>query len=161
MTEPAPAPAGEDRLPEGSLASPASGAAAAIAADAALYALLTLLVWGLTAPLCGLWQDDAALLGVALARRGQGWAGAFAPTGAPLRRLYELPFLLAQATPHPVRALQLLYGALWAGDALAAGWVAGLLIPRRPITRLLVVALTLTATSEKLIGARWRNTSRS
>ncbi len=154
MTEPA--PAGEDRLPEGSPASPASPAfpasraAAAIAADAALYALLTLLVWGLTAPLCGLWQDDTSLLAIALARRGQGWAGAFAPTGSPLRRLYELPFLLAQATPHPVHALQLMYGALWVGDALAAGWVAGLLLPRRPLTRLLVVALTLTATSDYL-----------
>ncbi|HXO28849.1 MAG TPA: hypothetical protein VOA80_15975, partial [Thermoanaerobaculia bacterium] len=131
-------------------ASPASGAATAIAADAALYAFLTLLVWGLTAPLCGLWQDDAALLGIALARRGQGWAGVFAPTGSPLRRLYELPFFLAQATPHPVRALQLLYGALWMGNALAAGWIAGLLIPRRPLTRLLVIALTLTATSDYL-----------
>jgi hypothetical protein len=150
MTEPAPSPAGEDRLPEGSPASPVSGAAPAVAADAALYALLTLLVWGLTAPLRGMWQDDATLLGVALRRRGQGWAGVFAPTGAPLRRLYDLPFLLAQATPHPVLALQLLYGALWVGDALAAGWIAGLLLPRRPLTRLLVVALTLTATSDYL-----------
>jgi hypothetical protein len=124
--------------------------AAAIAADAALYALLTLLVWGLTAPLCGLWQDDASLLGIVVSRRGQGWAGAFAPTGTPLRRLYELPFVLAQATPHPVHALQLLYGALWAGDALAAGWIASLLFPHRPLTRLLVVALTLTATSDYL-----------
>ncbi len=159
MIEPAPAPAGEDRPPQGSSASPASpalpasvapGAAAPIAADAALYALLTLLVWGLTAPLRGLWQDDASLLGIAVARRGRGWEGAFAPTGSPLRRLYELPFFLAQATPHPVYALQLLYGALWAGDALAAGWVASLLLPRRPLTRLLVVALTLTATSDYL-----------
>jgi hypothetical protein len=156
MTEAAPAPSGEVRPPEGSSASPASpaspasGAAPAIAADGALYALLTLLVWGLTAPLRGLWQDDTALLGVAMTRRGQGWAGVFAPTGAPLRRLYELPFLLAQATPHPVHALQLLYGALWVGDALAAGWIAGLLVPRRPLTRLLVVALTLTATSDYL-----------
>src|SRR6202035_3643535 len=72
------------------------------------------------------------------------------PTGTPLRRLYELPFLLAQATPHPVHALQLMYGALWVGDALAAGWIAGLLLPRRPLTRLLAVALTLTATSDYL-----------
>jgi hypothetical protein len=150
MTEPAPAPAGEDRPPEGSPASPAARAAPAVAADAALYTLLTLLVWGLTAPLRGMWQDDTALLGVALRRRGQGWAGVFAPTGSPLRRLYDLPFLLAQATPHPVRALQLLYGALWVGHALAAGWLAGLHLPRRPLTRLLVVALTLTATSDYL-----------
>jgi len=146
-TEPAPAPAAEARPPEGF---PASRPARAIAADGALYALLTLLVWGLTAPRCGLWQDDAALLGIALARRGQGWAGVFAPTGSPLRRLYDLPFLLARATPHPVLALQVLYGALWVGEALAAGWIAGLLVPRRPLTRLLVVALTLTATSDYL-----------
>jgi hypothetical protein len=150
MNEPASATAGEDRPPPGP--APAAGATSpsTAAADGALYALLTLLVWGLTAPLRGLWQDDAALLGIAVARRGQGWAGVFAPTGSPLRRLYALPFFLARATPHPVLALQLLYGALWVGQALAAGWIAGMLVPRRPLTRVLVVALTLTATSDYL-----------
>jgi len=128
----------------------APGAAAALAGDGLLYALLLLLVWGLTAPLHGLWQDDAALLAVALARHGQGLAAALAPTGGPLRRLLALPFLLAQATPHPVLALQILYGACWLGQALAAGWIAATLIPQRPLTRLMVVALTLTATSDYL-----------
>jgi hypothetical protein len=124
--------------------------ASATAASGALYALLTLLVWGLTAPLRGMWQDDALMLSLALERRRQGLAGVLAPVGSPLRRLYELPFFLAAATPHPVLALQLLYGALWVGHALAAGWIAGMLLPRRPLTRLLVVALTLTATSDYL-----------
>ena len=146
-TEPAPAPAAEARPPAGSRA---SRPARASAADGALYALLTLLVWGLTAPWSGLWQDDAALLGSALSHRGQGWTGVFAPAGSPLRRLQELPFFLARATPHPVHTLQVLYGALWVGHGLAAGWIAGLLLPRRPLTRLLVVALTLTATSDYL-----------
>ncbi len=117
---------------------------------AALYALLTVLVWGLTAPLRGLWQDDAALLGFALSHRGQGLEGILAPAGGPLRRLYALPYFLARATPHPVLALQALYGTLWVGHALAAGWIVGMLIPRRPLTRLLAVSLTLTATSDYL-----------
>jgi hypothetical protein len=118
--------------------------------DAALYALLTLLVWGVTAPLRGMWQDDAWMLSLAAERLRQGLAGVLAPTQSPLRRLYELPFFLGAATPHPVLALQLLYGAFWVGHALAAGWIAGMLLPRRPLTRLLVVALTLTATSDYL-----------
>ncbi len=149
MTEPEPVPAsaGEPRPPAGSSI---ARAPSATAADGALYALLTLLVWGLTAPLHGLWQDDAALLGLTLTGRGKGLAGVFAPAGSPLRRLCELPFFLARATPHPVLALQLLYGACWLGHGLAAGWIAGMLVPRRPLTRLLVVALTLTATSDYL-----------
>src|SRR5947209_150310 len=98
-----------------------SGAAEAVTGDGALYALLTLLVWGLTAPLRGMWQDDATLLSFALIHRGQGLAGLFASPQGPLRRLCALPFFLAQATPHPVLALQLLYGAFWVGQALAAG----------------------------------------
>ncbi len=129
---------------------PAAGAPPALAGEGFLYALLTLLVWGLTAPLQGLWQDDVSLLSIAVRRRGLGLAGLLAPAGSPLRRLYVLPFWLARATPHPVMALQLLYGASWLGQALLAGWIAGLLLPRRPLIRLLVVALTLTATSDYL-----------
>jgi hypothetical protein len=115
-----------------------------------LYALLLLLVWGLTAPFHGMWQDDATLLAIALARKGLGLAGLFAPTSSPLRRLYALPFALALATPHPVLALQAIYGACWLGQALAAGWIAATLLPQHPLIRLLVVALTLTATSDYL-----------
>ena len=118
--------------------------------DGSLYALLTLLVWGATAPMQGMWQDDATLLSFALLHRGQGLAGLFASTQGPLRRLYALPFFLAQATPHPVLALQLLYGALWVGQALAAGWITAMLFPHRRLTRLVVAALTLTATSDYL-----------
>jgi hypothetical protein len=131
-------------------APPSAATAASGAGDGSLYALLTLLVWGLTAPLRGLWQDDAALLAVALRRPGRELVGVFAPTGSPLRRLLALPFFFAQATPHPVLALQLLYGAFWAGQALLAGWIAAMLLPQRPLIRLLVVALTLTATSDYL-----------
>jgi hypothetical protein len=133
-------------------AAPASGAAGALAGEGVLYALLTLLVWGLTAPLQGLWQDDVSLLSLALRRRGMGLAGLLAPAGSPLRRLYLLPFQLALATPHPVLALQVLYGVCWVGQALLAGWIAGMLLPRRPLVRLLVVALTLTASSDYLTG---------
>jgi len=131
-------------------ATAASGLAAAVTGDGALYALLTLLVWGLTAPLHGMWQDDVALLAFARWHRGQGLAGVLASPQGPLRRLYALPFVLAQATPHPVLALQLLYGAFWVGQALAAGWITGMLFPQRRLNRLLVVALTLTATSDYL-----------
>jgi hypothetical protein len=138
------------RAPKPTAAAVRGGAAAALAGDAGLYALLLLLVWGVTAPLHGMWQDDATMLALALGRQGHGLAGLLAPTGSPLRRLYELPFQLALATPHPVLALQVTYGALWLGQALAAGWIAGTLLPRRPLTRLMVVALTLTATSDYL-----------
>jgi hypothetical protein len=139
------------RAPRSSAAVAAGcGGAAGLAGDAGLYALLLLLVWGVTAPLHGLWQDDASLLAIAMLRKGHGLAAAVAPTGSPLRRLIVLPFLLAAATPHPVLALQGVYGACWLGEALAAGWIAGTLVPQRPLTRLLVVALTLTATSDYL-----------
>jgi hypothetical protein len=121
-----------------------------LSGDLGLFALLTVLVWGLTAPWRGLWQDDTLLLFLTVARRQYGLAAVFAPTASPLRRLYDLPFYIAQATPQPILALQMLYGALWVGHALAAGWIAGMLVPRRPLTRLLVVALTLTATSDYL-----------
>jgi hypothetical protein len=130
---------------------PQPAGAASRAGNAFLYALLLLLVWGLTAPLQGMWQDDACMLSLALAHKGHGLAGVFESTpGSTLRRLAALPFFLAQATPHPVLALQLLYGAFWLGQALVAGWIAGMLIPQRPLTRLIVVALTLTATSDYL-----------
>ncbi len=124
--------------------------AAGLSGDGAFYALLTLLVWGATAPLAGLWQDDTSLLFIALQRHGRGLATLLAPAVGPLRRLNDLPYALALDTPHPVRALQGMCGALWVGQALVAGWIAGLLLPRRPLARLLVVALTLTATSDYL-----------
>jgi hypothetical protein len=128
----------------------AARVAAGLSGDGAFYALLTLLVWGATAPLAGLWQDDTSLLFIALQRHGRGLAVLLAPTGSPLRRLSDLPYAVALATPHPVWALQGMSGALWVGQALVAGWIAGLLLPRRPLARLLVVALTLTATSDYL-----------
>jgi hypothetical protein len=127
-----------------------AGAGHAARANGLLYALLLLLVWGVTAPFHGMWQDDATLLAIAFKRQGLGLAGLLAPTASPLRRLYTLPFALALATPHPVLALQVIYGACWLGQALAAGWIAATLLPQRPLTRLLAVALTLTATSDYL-----------
>jgi hypothetical protein len=138
------------RAPRPTAAAVRGGVTAALAGNAGMYALLLLLVWGLTAPLRGMWQDDAAQLSIALAHRPFGLAGVFVPTGSPLRRLYELPSFFALATPHPVLALQWMYGAFWLGEALAAGWIAGLLLPQRRLTRLLVTALTLTATSDYL-----------
>jgi hypothetical protein len=118
--------------------------------DAALYLFLLLLVWGLTVPMRGLWQDDTLLLRHARMHQGHGWTAALEPAGSPLRRLYTLPYRLALETPQIVWTLHLVYGALWLGHALAAGWLAGLLLPGRRLIRFLAICLTLTATSDYL-----------
>ncbi|HXU33034.1 MAG TPA: hypothetical protein VN851_20905 [Thermoanaerobaculia bacterium] len=118
--------------------------------DAALYFGLLLLVWGLTVPLRGLWQDDVLLLRLARDFQGQGWLAAFTPVVTPLRRLYTLPFRLALGTPWPVWTLHLMFGLTWLGQALAAGWIARLLLPGRQLVQFFAVCLTLTATSDYL-----------
>ncbi len=124
--------------------------AAGMNTDGVLYFVLLLLVWGLTAPLRGLWQDDALLLRLARDFQGQGWLAAFTPVVTPLRRLYTLPFRLALATPQPIWTLHLIFGLTWLGQALAAGWVARLLLPGQRLMSFLAVCLTLTATSDFL-----------
>ncbi len=124
--------------------------AAGLNSDGALYFALLLLVWGLTVPMRGLWQDDTLLLRLARAFQGHGFMAALTPVVAPLRRLYTLPFRLALATPQPVWTLHLVFGLTWLGQALAAGWIARLLLPGRQLTRFLAICLTLTATSDYL-----------
>lgn len=126
--------------------------AAGLTGDSALYFVLLLLVWGLTVPMRGLWQDDTLLLRLARNFQGHGFMAALTPVVAPLRRLYSLPFRLALATPQPIWTLHLVYGVTWLGQALAAGWIARLLLPGRRLTRFLAVCLTLTATSDYLTG---------
>jgi hypothetical protein len=118
--------------------------------NGALYALLLILVWGMTAPWRGLWQDDSLLLRLAFVQRAEGLSRTFEPVIAPLRRLYTLPFHLVLLTPWPILTLQAMHGALWLGQALLAGWISSLALPGRRLTRLTVVALTLTATSDYL-----------
>jgi hypothetical protein len=118
---------------------------AALNSDAVLYLGLLVLVWGLTVPLRGLWQDDTMLLG--LARRFQGHG--LAPV-TPTRRLYTLPFHLALATPQPIWTLHAFLGLVWLGEALVAGWLVRLLLPGQRLTRFLTICLTLTATSDYL-----------
>ena len=120
--------------------------------DGALYFALLLLVWGLTASWRGMWQDDTLLLMLARTFQGHGFLAALTPVVSPLRRLYTLPSLLALATPQPIWSLHLLYGLTWLGQALAAGWIAQLLLPKRPLIRFLAICLTLTATSDYLTG---------
>jgi hypothetical protein len=115
-----------------------------------LYCVLLLLVWGLTVPMRGLWQDDTLLLRLAREFQGHGFMAALTPVVAPLRRLYTLPFILALATPQPIWTLHLIYGVTWLGQALAAGWIARLLLPGRRLTAFLATCLTLTATSDYL-----------
>lgn len=124
--------------------------AAGLNSDGALYGVLLLLVWGLTVPLRGMWQDDTLLLRLARQFQGHGFMVALTPVVAPLRRLYSLPFRLALATPQPIWTLHLIYGVTWLGQALAAGWIARLLLPGRRLTQFLAVCLTLTATSDYL-----------
>jgi hypothetical protein len=78
--------------------------------------------------------------------------GALWPVGAPLRRLYSLPFRLALETPQPIWTLHLLYGLTWLGQALTAGWIVRLLLPGRRLIPFLAICLTLTATSDYLTG---------
>jgi hypothetical protein len=124
--------------------------AAGLNSEGALYVALLLLVWGVTVPMRGLWQDDTLLLRLARTFQGHGFLAALTPVVAPLRRLYSLPFRLALATPQPIWTLHLIFGLTWLGQALAAGWIARLLLPGRRLTRFLAICLTLTATSDYL-----------
>jgi len=112
--------------------------------------LLTVLVWGLTAPLRGFWQDDTLHFSVVLGRRGDLPAALVQYFGTSMRRLYLLPSWLALGTPRPILTLQLLYGLFWVLEAVAAGWLVHLLLPRRPFMPFAAIALTLTATSDYL-----------
>jgi hypothetical protein len=118
--------------------------------EATFYLVLLLLVWGLTLPQRGLWQDDTLLLRRARDFQGHGFVAAFSPVVTPLRRLYSLPCRLALATPQPIWTMHLIFGAAWLGQALGAGWISWLLMPGRRFTRVLAICLTLTATSDYL-----------
>jgi MFS family permease len=123
--------------------------------DSLCYACLTILVWGVNAFQRGLWQDDVVELGQALRRSVDPHyiIALFAPSVAPLRRLTVLPSAIANATPHPIWALQVLCGTVWLCQGWAAGWIVGRLLPGRRWTRFVVVCLTLTATSDFLTGS--------
>jgi len=123
---------------------------AGLASDGTFYVVLLLLVWGLTVPKRGLWQDDTLLLRRARDFQGHGFLAAFTPVVTPSRRLYSLPCRLALATPQPIWTMHLLFGAVWLGQALAAGWICRLLMPGKRLTRFLAICLTLTATSDYL-----------
>jgi hypothetical protein len=138
---------GRDRRPP-----PLRRLTAGVDSDGVLYFVLLLLVWGVTVPMRGLWQDDTLLLRLARGFQGHGFLAALTPVVAPLRRLYTLPFRLALATPQPIWTLHLIFGLTWLGQALAAGWIARLLLPGRQLTRFLAICLTLTATSDYLTG---------
>jgi hypothetical protein len=97
-----------------------------------------------------MWQDDALLLRLARTFQGYGLTGLLWPAGSPLRRLYTLPYRLALATPQVVLTLHVLYGAIWLGHALVAGWISRQLLPESRLTRVLAICLTLTATSDYL-----------
>lgn len=99
------------------------------------YCALLLLVWGLTVPMRGLWQDDTLLLRLARDNQGYGFMAAMSPAGSPMRRLYTLLFRMALATPQPVWTLHVIFGVTWLGQALAAGWIARLLLPGRRLTQ--------------------------
>jgi hypothetical protein len=118
--------------------------------DGTLFFALLLLVWGLTVPMRGLWQDDILLLRLARTFQGHGFMAALTPVVTPLRRFYSLPFRFALATPQPVWTLHLIFGLTWLGQSLAAGWLVRLLLPGWQLTRFLAICLTLTATSDYL-----------
>jgi len=118
--------------------------------DAVLYGVLLLLVWGLTVPTRGLWQDDTLLLRLARAFQGHGFWAAFTPVVSPLRRLYTLPFRLALATAQPIWMLHFLYGLVWLALGLSAGWIVRLLLGDGRLAPWLAICLTLTATSDYL-----------
>ncbi|MGC2778525.1 MAG: hypothetical protein WA418_23125, partial [Bradyrhizobium sp.] len=103
----------------------------------------------------GLWQDDVKALGKAFERSlsGDYFSALFDPDTSPLRRLTVLPSAIANATPQPIWALQVLCGAVWLAQGLLAGWIVGLLLPGRRWTRFVVVCLTLTATSDLMTGS--------
>src|SRR3981081_1993362 len=111
--------------------------------DSLCYACLTILVWGVNAFQRGLWQDDVVELGQALRRSEDPHyiIALFAPNVAPLRRLTVLPSAIANMTPHPIWALQVLCGTVWLCQGWAAGWIVGRLLPGRRWTRFVVVCL--------------------
>ena len=119
------------------------------------WALLTLLVWGLFAFDCGLFQDDVSILSFYQETRLSPGLPAtlWAPMGTPTRGLLGLPFFLALATSQPVLFLQLFYGCVW----LAIGWAAARLtkslFPGASRTAWLAGALTVTATSDMLTNS--------
>ncbi len=115
--------------------------------DVLCYVILTVLVWGVSAFRRGLWQDDVQALGLAFVR-SHPWQAMFLPDASPLRRLTLLPSALANATAYPIEVLQILSAATWLAMGLLAGWIVGLLLPGRRLTRFIVVCLTLTATSD-------------
>jgi len=121
--------------------------------DVVCYLVLTILVWGVSAFRRGLWQDDVQALGLAFARAQSHWTRMFRPDSSPLRRLTVLPSALANATPYPIEALQILSAATWLGMGLLAGWIVNLLLPNRRLTHFLVACLTLTATSDYLTAS--------
>jgi hypothetical protein len=106
--------------------------------DALCYVTLTILVWGVTAFRRGLWQDDVEALVLAFARSRHPWHALFLPASSPLRRLTILPSALANATSYPIETLQILSAATWLGMGLLIGWIIGLLLPGRRLTRLLM-----------------------
>jgi hypothetical protein len=124
-------------------------------ADGLCFAALTILVWGVNALQRGLWQDDVQALSEAFGRslRPDYLIALLAPLDTPLRRLTILPFAIANATPQPIWALQIICGAVWLALGLLAGWIVGLLLPGRHWTRFVVVCLALTATSDLLTGS--------
>ncbi len=123
---------------------------ATLDSDAVLYGALLLVVWGLTVPMRGLWQDDTLLLRLAREFQGRGFLAAFTPIVTPMRRLYTLPFRLALETAQPIWTLHLLFGLVWLSEGLCAGWIARLLVREQRLAPWLATCLTLTATSDFL-----------
>jgi hypothetical protein len=121
--------------------------------DGLCYVVLTILVWGVSAFRRGLWQDDAQGLGLAFVRSHRGFWKLFGGDSSPLRRLTLLPSALANVTPYPIEALQIMSAATWLAMALLAGWIVSLLLPNQRLTRFLVICLTLTATSDYLTAS--------
>jgi putative Ca2+/H+ antiporter (TMEM165/GDT1 family) len=116
--------------------------------DVVCYVVLTILVWGVSAFRRGLWQDDVQALGLAFVRSHRSFWKLFGGDSSPLRRLTILPSALANVTPYPIEALQLMSAATWLAMGLLAGWIVSLLLPNQRLTRFLVICLTLTATSD-------------
>jgi hypothetical protein len=101
--------------------------------DGLCYAALAILVWGVNALQRGLWQDDVHAMGQAFRRslRIHYFSALFHPDVSPLRTLTIVPSAIANATPQPIWALQVLSGAIWLALGLLAGWIVRLLLPGR------------------------------
>jgi hypothetical protein len=120
--------------------------------DGLSFAILTILVWGVNALQRGLWQDDVQAMGEAWHRlHSAKWL--FAAGVSPLRRLTLFPSAIACTTPQPIWTLHFLSAGFWLAHGLLAGWIVGLLLPGRRWTKLAVVCLTLTATSDFTTGS--------